>query len=65
MWHKLRSNGEPLDALTIQAPSCKNPVEKIFVLQDCISRVDEIVKEVNITLLKLRALLFVGVHKVV
>lgn len=57
--------GEPLDALTIQAPSSKNPVEQIFILKDSISRVDEIVKEVNITLLKLRALLFVGGPKVV
>jgi Plant protein of unknown function (DUF639) len=63
-WHKLQSNGKPLDALTIQAPSSKNPVEQIFILQDCISRVDEIVKEVNITLLKLRTLIFVGVPKV-
>lgn len=53
-----------MDALTIQAPSNKNPVEQIFILQDNISRVDEIVKEVNIALLKLRALLFVGVPKV-
>ncbi|KAF3322338.1 hypothetical protein FCM35_KLT13479 [Carex littledalei] len=63
MWCKLRSNGELLDALTIQAPSSKNPVEQIFIIQDCISRMDEIVKEVNITLLKLRALVFVGVPK--
>lgn len=65
MWHKLRSNGEPLGALTIQAHSSKNPVEQILIIQDCISRMDEIVKEVNITLLKLRALVFVGVPKVV
>lgn len=54
-----------MDALTIQAPSSKNPVEQIFIIQDCISRMDEIVKELNITLLKLRALVFVGVPKVV
>ncbi|KAJ4759586.1 ArgH (DUF639) [Rhynchospora pubera] len=63
MWHKLQSKGESLDALKIQVPSSKNAVEQIIILQDSISRVDDIVKEVNITLLKLRALLVVGVPK--
>ncbi|KAJ3680310.1 hypothetical protein LUZ60_016588 [Juncus effusus] len=63
LWHKFLRKRKQLEAFKIKSPPPKNPVEQIFILQDSISKLESILKELNIILLKLRALFFIGVPK--
>lgn len=64
LWHKFFRKGKQLEALLIKPPPNKNAVEQIVTLQNAISRLENCVHAGNITLLKLRAVLFAAVPKV-
>nr|CAD1836242.1 unnamed protein product [Ananas comosus var. bracteatus] len=63
LWHKFCRKGKQLEALLIKPPPNKNAVEQIVTLQNAISRLENCVHAGNITLLKLRAVLFAAVPK--
>lgn len=64
-WHKFRRKRKPVQVFHITPPPSKNAVEQLLVLQDAIARLETMVQAGNIGLLKLRALLFAAIPKVV
>ncbi|XP_059656183.1 uncharacterized protein LOC132303113 [Cornus florida] len=58
LWRRHANKGGPLEAFKIIAPPNKNAVEQLLTLQEAITQVEGLIQAGNITLLKLRALLF-------
>ncbi|KAK1257083.1 hypothetical protein QJS04_geneDACA019235 [Acorus gramineus] len=58
LWHKHKSKNKAVEAFRVSPPPSKNPVEQLITLQEAISEFEAHVREGNIILLKLRALLF-------
>ncbi|XP_042500288.1 uncharacterized protein LOC122078384 isoform X2 [Macadamia integrifolia] len=58
LWQKHQNKGKPLEAVTVTPPPSQNAVEQLLTLQEAISQVEALVQAGNITLLKLRAILF-------
>ncbi|KAJ8773085.1 hypothetical protein K2173_028262 [Erythroxylum novogranatense] len=52
-----RNQGRPIDALKVTAPPPMNTMERLLAVQNAISQVEQLMKDGNIFLLKLRALL--------
>lgn len=55
---QLINQGRPVDQVKVIAPPSMNTMEQLLAVQNAISQVEELVKNGNIVLLKLRALLF-------
>ncbi|KAK1326289.1 hypothetical protein QJS10_CPA01g00032 [Acorus calamus] len=64
LWHKHKSKNKALEAFRVSPPPSKNPVEQLITLQEAISEFEAHVREGNIILLKLRALLFAAFPQV-
>ncbi|KAJ0095482.1 hypothetical protein Patl1_14952 [Pistacia atlantica] len=58
LWRRYFNKGKPLEALKITLPPTKNAVEQLLTLQEAITKVEALIQDGNIVLLKLRALLF-------
>ncbi|XP_043701883.1 uncharacterized protein LOC122652256 [Telopea speciosissima] len=58
LWQKHHNKGKPLEAVRVTPPPSRNAVELLLTLQEFISQVEALVQDVNITLLKLRAIFF-------
>lgn len=52
------NKGKPLEALRVMPPPHRNAVELLLALQEAISHIEEIIQAGNVTLLKIRAILF-------
>ncbi|KAG6487112.1 uncharacterized protein LOC122009454 isoform X1 [Zingiber officinale] len=55
---RLINQGRPVDQVKVIAPPSMNTMEQLLAVQNAISQVEELVKNGNIVLLKLRSLLF-------
>ncbi|KAJ3689255.1 hypothetical protein LUZ61_018419 [Rhynchospora tenuis] len=58
MWNKHHRKGRPIEAFQVPPPKHKSTVEQLLTLQETISKLEMGIQEGNITLLKLRAILF-------
>lgn len=58
LWRRHFNKGKPLEPFRITPPTTRNPVEQLLTLQEAISHVEALIQAGNITLLKIRALLF-------
>ncbi|KAI7994542.1 hypothetical protein LOK49_LG11G00030 [Camellia lanceoleosa] len=58
LWYGHRKKERPVEAFKITIPPNKNAVEQLLTLQEAITQVESLIQAGNITLLKVRALLF-------
>jgi hypothetical protein len=54
---RLTSQGKPMAEVKVSAPPSMNTMEQLLAVQNAISKVEELVQDANIVLLKIRALL--------
>ncbi|XP_042508412.1 uncharacterized protein LOC122084325 isoform X3 [Macadamia integrifolia] len=58
LWRKHDNKGKPLEPFRVTPPPSRYAVEQLLTLQEGISQIEALVQDVNIILLKLRAILF-------
>ncbi|KAK6931783.1 Protein of unknown function DUF639, partial [Dillenia turbinata] len=58
IWQRLFNNGQPIEAFTVVLPPNRNAVEQLLMLQDGLAQIEALIQAGNITLLKMRALIF-------
>ncbi|KAK4777234.1 hypothetical protein SAY86_005922 [Trapa natans] len=58
LWRRHFYKGRTVEAYKIIVPPNRNPVEQLLTLQDAIGQVESLIQAGNITLLKIRAILF-------
>ncbi|KAM3241580.1 hypothetical protein ACQJBY_054444 [Aegilops geniculata] len=54
---RLTSQGKPMTEVKVTSPPSMNTMEQLLAVQNAISKVEELVQDANIVLLKIRALL--------
>jgi Plant protein of unknown function (DUF639) len=64
LWNKHHRKGRPIEAFQVAPPRHKSTVEQLLTLQETISKLEMSIQEGNITLLKLRAILFAAFPQV-
>ncbi|CAL5430195.1 unnamed protein product [Camellia sinensis] len=58
LWYGHKKKERPVEAFKITIPPNKNAVQQLLTLQEAIAQVESLIQAGNITLLKVRALLF-------
>ncbi|XP_011075743.1 uncharacterized protein LOC105160173 [Sesamum indicum] len=58
LWRRYAWKRRQLEAFKIVPPPAKNPVEQLLTLQEAVTQVESLIRNGNIILLKIRALLF-------
>ncbi|KAK6921499.1 Protein of unknown function DUF639 [Dillenia turbinata] len=58
IWQRLFNNGQPIEAFRVILPPNRNAVEQLLMLQDGLAQIEALLQAGNITLLKMRALIF-------
>lgn len=56
LWRKQFNKGKEPKAVRVKAPPSKNAVEQLLLLQDAISQFESLIQNVNVGLLKIRAI---------
>jgi hypothetical protein len=54
---RLASQGKPMTEVKVASPPPMNTMEQLLAVQNAISKIEELVQDANIVLLKIRALL--------
>ncbi|CAN6482609.1 unnamed protein product [Victoria cruziana] len=58
LWNKHQAKEKAVEALKVNQPPNRNPVEQLLTLQELVGQLETYIQAANIVLLKLRALLF-------
>ncbi|GMP92398.1 hypothetical protein CsSME_00042643 [Camellia sinensis var. sinensis] len=65
LWYGHKKKERPVEAFKITIPPNKNAVEQLLTLQEAIAQVESLIQAGNITLLKVRALLFAALPQII